>query len=694
MSNQRRTIRQLSASVINKIAAGEVIERPASVLKELLENAVDAGADQIEARLEKGGSDRVRVSDNGCGIPPEEIPLALASHATSKIETADDLFAVTTLGFRGEALASIAEVSHLSLRTRVRDAAEGYQLEVQGGRHSELTPCACAPGTIIDIRNLFFNTPVRRKFMRTVPTELAHATEAFQRIALANPRIRFLLAHNDRTIHDLPPVESWRDRIAALYGDEVAESLIWIESEEGEVKLAGYVANPTLSRSNNKMQYLFLNGRHIRDRSLQHALGEAYRGLLLTGRFPVSFLRIELPPEQIDVNVHPTKLEVRFQDSGRVYSQLLSTLRTRFLSTDLTARVAAPDVLPAAAPIPQDDAAMPAPHAEQLQQDVRQWARGSAESLPRSPHAPRQAPLSFPSAASLDAFVLPARSLDVDAGSTVAWPSGATAERALDGPNHIDSRDGGAMGQDRTSAVEADAGRGDVRGETRDPGGAGAWDADQFAHGWAGSHSGADQDRRPRAGSAAGVKLPALQAHNRYLVTASPEGLVIIDQHALHERILYEQLRAKVLGGRVEVQRLLAPEAVDLAPSEAAAIVEHQEVLAEMGVEVSEFGGSTVLVQGYPAMLGKVDPVELVRQIGSQLVGGSGGLERRDVLDELLHMCSCKAAIKAGDPLSPPEIEALLEFRHLVQDSHHCPHGRPTTLVFTKEELDRRFKRI
>jgi DNA mismatch repair protein MutL len=218
-----------------------------------------------------------------------------------------------------------------------------------------------------------------------------------------------------------------------------------------------------------------------------------------------------------------------------------------------------------------------------------------------------------------------------------------------------------------------------------------------FAERWGTNVASGSGDPAPQplsVGSAAGTRLPALQAHNRYLVTASAEGLIIIDQHALHERILYEQLREKVLQGRVEVQRLLSPEPVDLSPSEAAVVLEHQEVLAELGIEVGEFGGTTVLVQGYPAMLGKADPAELVRQIAVQLDQGDRLPDRRDVLDELLHMCSCKAAIKAGDPLSPPEIEALLEFRHLVQDAHHCPHGRPTTLVFTKEELDRRFKRI
>ena len=282
-------IQQLSTSVINKIAAGEVIERPASVVKELMENSVDAGADQIEVILEKGGADLIRVSDDGWGIPSEQLLLSVASHATSKIQSADDLFAVDTLGFRGEALASIAEVSQLRIRTKVRQQDAGFELSVNGGQLSDVAPCACSQGTTLEVRNLFFNTPVRRKFMRTTQTELGHASEAFTRIALAYPQVQFSLQHNQRTLFDLPAVTDWRERIAAIFGSEVADALIWVESEEGSLKLSGYVANPTHSRSSNKMQYLFLNGRHIKDRSLQHALGEAYRGLLLTGRYPISF---------------------------------------------------------------------------------------------------------------------------------------------------------------------------------------------------------------------------------------------------------------------------------------------------------------------------------------------------------------------------------------------------------------------
>jgi DNA mismatch repair protein MutL len=366
-------IRVLSSSVVNKIAAGEVIERPASVVKELMENAVDAGAARIDVTLDKGGIELVRVVDDGCGISPEQLPLAVASHATSKIRDADDLFRVGTLGFRGEALASIAEVSQFRIRSRPAESQAGAELEVIGGRAGEIAPCGCPVGTTIEVRNLFYNTPVRRKFLRTTPTEVGHCSEAFARIALAFPEVHFTLRHNERVLHDLPATANWRERIAAIFPGELAESLIPIESGDGQVRLSGFAADPGQNRANNRMQYLLLNGRCIRDRSLQHALSEAYRGLLLTGRYPIAFLRLEMPPDMIDVNVHPSKLEVRFQDGGRVYSQLLGAIRKKFLATDLTARVSnagpqAADETPAGAH--DEDAA------ERHRRELVEWAKG------------------------------------------------------------------------------------------------------------------------------------------------------------------------------------------------------------------------------------------------------------------------------------------------------------------------------
>lgn len=672
-------IRQLPTSVVNKIAAGEVIERPASVVKELLENSVDAGATRIDVAVEKGGTDLLRIADNGCGIEPEQLPLAVASHATSKIRDADDLFRVGTLGFRGEALASIAEISQLLLRSRVSADAAGAELEVNGGRIGSVVPCGCPPGTCLEIRNLFFNTPVRRKFLRSTQTEMGHVSEAFTRLAVAHPHIHFTLKHNDRPVYDLPPVESWRQRIATFFGDDLAQGLISVESQNDEIRLSGYVANPSFSRGNNRMQYLFLNGRHIRDRSLQHALGEAYRGLLLTGRFPIAFLRLEVPPEIVDVNVHPSKLEVRFQDGGRLYSQLLGTLRNRFLTTDLTARVQSPATAGSDDSVRDPELAHDPLDAQRQRRELVQWATGQADSAagppPRMPLRQNALELNYTgtergtSEGRLPAFQPFGRDLSFEArrppGVPVPTADYVSENPAGGGPVSAASLPG--------TAIDWEPGAGYPAREPTSP----------------------SLERPP---SPSHVPAPhthfGVQIHDRYLITESPEGMVVIDQHALHERVLYEQLREKVLGGRMEVQQLLVPEPVSLPPAEAAAVLEARDALEQLGIRVEPFGGDTVLISAYPAILANLNPAELLRQVIEGLMANGQVPQRRDLLDELLHMVSCKAAIKAGDRLTTEEIAALLEQRHLYQDTHHCPHGRPTALVFTREELDKRFKRI
>ncbi|WP_315852861.1 DNA mismatch repair endonuclease MutL [Posidoniimonas corsicana] len=628
-------IKLLPSSVINKIAAGEVIERPASVVKELVENAVDAGGQRVDVSIEQGGAELIRVADDGCGIAPDDLPLAVTNHATSKIQTADDLFRVGTMGFRGEALASIAEVSRFTLRSRTADATAGAELVVSGGQAEPVAPAGCPVGTTVEVRNLFFNTPVRQKFLRTPQTEIGHATEAFLRVALAHPGRRFSLSHNGRVIHDLPPTDDWRSRIAVLFGQEIADTLIEVASEQDGVRLSGYVANPTVSRANNRLQYLLLNGRAIRDRSLQHALGEAYRGLLLTGRYPVCFLRLDLPPDQVDVNVHPTKLEVRFQDGGRLYSQLLSTLRTKFLSTDLKPVERSSE--------PTEDEA-----AATCASELVDWARSQ----------------------------LPGQGL-------TQLPGQGLTQRRLDDPHSGPPPVAPAPspGEPLTLRRFTPAAEAEARGQAWRPAPAGA----------AADH---DDAASTTAEAAPQHAATAIQLHNRYLIVATDEGMEVIDQHALHERILYEQIRTKVLAGAVERQKLLVPEPVDLSPAEAAAALENQSLLAELGVDIEPFGGDTVLVSAYPAMLAKLPPAEVLRDLVEQLVGGGKAPDRRDTLDELLHMMSCKAAVKYGDPLTPHEISALLAQRGLTENHHHCPHGRPTALVFTCEELDKRFKRI
>lgn len=618
MNGEYRNIRKLPASVVNKIAAGEVIERPASIVKELLENSVDAGATRIDVSLENGGAALVRVSDDGCGIPTDQLLLAVASHATSKIRDAEELSHVRSLGFRGEALASIAEVSQLLIRSRPRDADAGAALEVSGGKIGQVRPCGCPVGTTIEVRNLFFNTPVRRKFLRKPQTETGHANESFARIALARPDLHMTTQHNGRIQHDLPATDRWLDRIIALFGQELGESLIWVESEHDGIRLRGYVADPSISRGNNRMQYVLLNGRHIRDRSLQHALNEAYRGLLVSGRYPIAFLCLEMSPELVDVNVHPGKLEVRFVDGHGLYSMLLGTLRKKFLTTDLTARVSSDDATQRAATQGHDREA-----ARRHRQATIEWARGES---PPSPDPSRPSP-------NLEASPNPDVPPFKPFGSDQPPPPPATV------------------------ATSADAG-------------------EQSAATPASRHGG------------------GMQIHNRYLVTENEAGLVVIDQHALHERILYEQLRERVLNGVLESQRLLVPEPVTLTPSEAAAALDARELLDKLGIEVEAFGGDTVLISSYPAMLANLKPAEVLRQVIEQLVADTRSPDRHDMLEELLHMISCKAAIKAGDRLSPEEVTSLLQQRHRFHDTHHCPHGRPAALIFTNEELEKRFKRI
>src|SRR5579863_7248034 len=369
-------IQQLSLHVVNKIAAGEVIERPASVVKELLENSVDALATRVDVDIVEGGLDLVRIVDDGEGIHPDDLMLAVASHATSKLREADDLFRVQTLGFRGEALASIAEVSRFKIRSRRHDLATGVELAVDAGGHGPVRECGCPAGTTIEVRDLFSSTPVRRKFLKQPSTEFGHISEQFTKIALAHPRLHLVLRHNDRSVYELPAAEKLLDRISLFFGADLAGHLIWVESEFEKVRLWGYVGHPSQSKATRKGQYLFLNGRWITDRSLGHALAEAYRGLLMVGRNPVTFLFLEMPADMVDVNVHPTKAEVRFRESQKLYRQLLSTVRTRFLGMNLNNELQVRAGGPVSAPVLQPVRSPVDPERQaELRQDLVAWVK-------------------------------------------------------------------------------------------------------------------------------------------------------------------------------------------------------------------------------------------------------------------------------------------------------------------------------
>jgi len=635
-------IHQLTASVINQIAAGEVVERPSSVVKELLENAIDAGATRVDVTVERGGKDLIRVADNGKGMAPEDLPLAFSPHATSKLADVEDLHKIRTLGFRGEALAAIAEVSKTRCQTRQEGAEAGSELSIDAGVAGPVRACGCPVGTVIEVRNLFHNTPVRRTYLKSDSTEAGHVIEMFTRIALAHPTVHLTFRSGGKVLHDMPAVTGIKERIGVFFGREMAESLLWIESRFDRTHLWGYVGHPSQSRSSTKSQFLFLGGRYVRDRSLGHALSEGYRGLLMVGRSPVAFLHLEVPPEEVDVNVHPTKVEVRFRDGQRIYSQLLATLRQTFLASDLHSRLQVPRdrEVEEMSPAPSQPYAFEERPAER--QDVAAWftptATTSFQTFPTPGYAggPVGRDWYRPTSAPMPGPVAPAPSPDFDEFAAPEPPGPvAVPEPPPSGPRPIDVRD---------------------------------------------------------------LPMKALQVHDSYLVAETADGMVVIDQHALHERILYEELRARVERGGVESQRLLVPEPVELGAPEAAAVLERRDVLARLGLEVEAASGGggadTVLVASIPAMLPGVPPDRLIRDLAEHFRSSPLPPTRDAMLEDVLSMIACKAAVKAGQKLAPDEVAALLDRRHLVGDAHHCPHGRPTALVFTKSELERQFGRI
>jgi DNA mismatch repair protein MutL len=543
----------------------------------------------------------------------------------------------------------------------------GYELRAQGSDREPIKPCAMNVGTTIEVRHLFFNTPVRRKFMKTPSTEMGHVVEAFTRIALAFPNVHMKLSSNDRVQYDLPPTNRWSERIRAFFGDEIADALISVEHEDEKVKVRGYVADPSVSRSNNRMQYLFLNGRYIRDRALQHALSEAYRGLLMVGRLPICFLQMQIDPKTVDVNVHPTKVEVRFEDSGAIYSRLLHTIRHRFLTSNLVAK--APQAADPNSPgnLQQGQNLAPRTPEAESNTSLMDWAR-SQQNVPAFQPFPNAgfSPEAYRSGNPFPGGSIPGGN-PFPGGSPANSPNSAQATTSFE--------DRLPEGTAASLPIESPATGASIGSST----GAltGVLNRAEGSHEWVGS--------TPAVG---------FQIHNRYLITQDDAGMVIIDQHALHERILFEQIKTKVLSRSLDRQRMLMPATVQLTSSEAAMAIESKAMLAEIGFEIESFGGDTVLLSAYPSILSKRAPEEMLRTVLEALMSGGKKVNAQDVLDELMNMMACKAAIKAGDRLSDPEISALLEQRHLYHDTHHCPHGRPTALFFSKEQLDKMFKRI
>ena len=631
-------IHRLSDLLVNQIAAGEVVERPASVLKEVLENAVDAGARAIEVQLEQGGVRRIRVADDGCGIARDELALALERHATSKIATLDDLERVGTMGFRGEALAAIAAVARTGITSRAEGASHAWRIEA--GREPE--PAALDQGTVVDVADLYYNTPARRKFLKTESTEFAHCDDMFRRVALARPDIGLQLAHNGRVIHRLPPSPP-AARVAALMGDDFLQHAREVQADAGILRLAGFASLPAYSRASRDAQYFFVNGRFVRDKLLAHAVREAYADILHGARHPAYVLFLELDPAGVDVNVHPAKIEVRFRESRAVHQFVFHAVR-RTLAESGAGRAAE-----GAAPAAMGAAADAGPGS----------GAGALQASPASSAVPQAG------------FGGVAPPLAMTAGAQPAsrsWP-----------PAHAQ--------QGRLAMESASRAYFDFAAGAREAGARGL--PGRSAERPAGTHPAFAETP---AGEAPPLGYALGQLHGIYILAQNAAGLVLVDMHAAHERILYEKLKT-VIDGRPAVQRLLIPAVFSVGAKDMAAAEECTEVLAGMGFEIAAAGPQELVVRSVPALLASAPVAELVRELLQELREFPATEVVTARRNELLATMACHGAVRANRQLTLPEMNALLRDMEATERADQCNHGRPTWTQLSLAELDRFFMR-
>ncbi len=605
------TLRRLPDGVINRIAAGEAIERPANVVKELVENALDAGAARIEATLARGGKSAIAVSDDGRGMTADELALAIERHVTSKL-AGDDLAAVSTLGFRGEALPSIGAVARLRLTSRARGADGAWSLAVEGGAAEAPRPAALGAGTRVEVRDLFYATPARLKFLRSDRAETRAAAERFAETAMARPDVSFRLTYDGRTRYDLAaesgdPAAARLARLRRIIGDEFADNAAPVAGERGGVSIAGFAGLPTLNRAQAGRQYLFVNGRPVRDRVLLGALRGAYRDLLARDRHPLAALYLEAPADAVDVNVHPAKAEVRFRDAAAVRGLIVGAVRA---ALDAAGHRAATTVAAAAlrAARPGGPGARPTARTAGFAAPAAAW----------------QAPLSEPGAAPF------------------APPGAASGAAAA------------ALREDGAGSDLADGG-----------GDAAPWPL----------------------GAARG------QLHETYIVSQTADGIVIVDQHAAHERLVLERMRASLAAGEVARQVLLIPEIVELDREAAGALAARREELAALGLALEGFGDGAVIVRETPAPLGELDVPGLVRDLADDIAALDRAATLADRLDDLCGTLACHASVRAGRRLTMPEMNALLREMEDTPHSGQCNHGRPTYVELKLGDIERLFGR-
>ncbi|MDI9244871.1 DNA mismatch repair endonuclease MutL [Marinobacter sp. CHS3-4] len=633
-------IRLLSPRLANQIAAGEVVERPASVAKELIENALDAGARRIDIDIEQGGVKLIRVRDDGNGIGEDDLPLALSRHATSKIADLDDLEAVASLGFRGEALASISSVSRLALTSRTEAQEAASKVEVEGrDMDATIAPAAHPVGTTVEVRDLFFNTPARRKFLRTEKTEFNHVEECVRRQALSRFDTGFTLRHNQRVVQSLRPAENPLDRerrIGSLCGQQFIDNAVLIDAEATGLRLWGWVALPTFSRSQADLQYFFVNGRVIRDRLVAHAVRQAYRDVLYNNRHPAFVLYLEVDPASVDVNVHPTKHEVRFRDGRLVHDFIFRTLHKAL------ADVRPDDHLRGA--VAQSEHRQPSVHAQTFGVQV--------------PMTDAQ-PVGFNSGAG-----------HAQASTSNAF-AGVQADRS--GQPEWQVRDQMAFYQSLNQGGGVEESGGDVAPPMDRPA---AMNTPPMPQG----------DEPP-------LGYAIAQLHGIYILAQSHQGLIVVDMHAAHERITYERMKRAMDAQDLKSQPLLVPVSLAVSQKEAALAETHGEELLQLGLRVERIGPETLAVRQVPALLRGADTEQLVRDVLSDLIENGESDRVEAVTHELLGTMACHGSVRANRQLTIPEMNTLLRDMEATERSGQCNHGRPTWTVMTLSELDKLFLR-
>lgn len=605
-------VQTLPETLANQIAAGEVVQRPASVLKELLENSLDAGAREIAVVLRKAGSELVQVVDDGCGMGPRDAEACFGRHATSKLRAVEDLERLRTLGFRGEALASIAAVAQVELRTRRQGDAAGTLLRVEGGHVVERAPCAAPPGTSLAVRNVFFNVPARRNFLKSPATEYRHLLETFQCIALSHPDVAFTLVHDDHEVYRLPSspapfLEALAARVAALLGSRCEGALVPVQETTSYLSVRGVVGRPELARRARGEQFLFVNRRYVRHRGLEHAVTSAFEGLLAPEARPLFALFLELDPRHVDVNVHPTKTEVKFDDERGIYAVLRAVVKKALSDADLV-------------PSLGDGHGEAAP--------VRTASFGARVAVPE----PR-----------------------VQATSSVRWATRSTEEGVPVAPG------AGAVPAPRLGPIPSKAQPGPERAPTDDE---------------------LDLAARP----------PVWQLHGRYLVSPIRSGMLVVDQRAAHERILYEHALTALEGGLAASQQLVFPVVTELSPADAVLLEELLPDLRSLGFAIEPFGRRTVKVHGVPADVRPGREQTILEEVLEQYRQYRDGLQLAG-REGLARAFARRRAVRPGQALSEAEARALIDQLFACRNPHACPHGRPTMVRVSLEELERRFGR-